>query len=486
MKKNFVILTLFCAFFAVSCGSGDSQKNTGELNEACYPNKTCNEGLVCDEEKNLCIEDYTNPAGDSDTLPEQTDSDTGNDADTVEQNDADTDTDSADDADSQPEPNDDDSTPEQSDNADSQSDEDADIDSGDDESTSSGIFAGSCTKDEAKYKTNKCIKGQSYYCATIDEDECKYFWKRNDLCKGECDSSTGKCAKTECSLNQAEAKIYECKGDDSFVCKVEQDINGEYRAYWNNSQSCISGCNKSTGRCNTYDCYNGTPFMCYQNQSFKCQTNEYKVYEECDEKGCDSSTGKCKNSKYCEKNEEGVTFCDGNILKTCDNSRLKSKNCFGGCDNSTLKCKPSKDPDSGLIWSQIADGDKAWNTWIESVEYCNNLTEEDFNDWRLPTISELRTLIQNCSNTAKNGSCHVADSCLSTDCANDACNGCVRDSCVHYNKLSYWRWGFGAWSSSTVENDIDNAWIVDFGRASIRYTEKNARWENGVVTICVR
>ena len=110
MKKIFVIFVLFCAFLAVSCGSGDSQKNTGEMNEACYPNKTCNEGLVCDEEKNLCIEDNTNQADDSDTLPEQTDIDTGNDADTAEQNDADADadTDSADDADSQPEPNDDD------------------------------------------------------------------------------------------------------------------------------------------------------------------------------------------------------------------------------------------------------------------------------------------------------------------------------------------------------------------------------------------
>ena len=103
MKKIFVIFALFCAFSAVSCGSGDSQKNTGGLNEPCYPNKTCNEGFVCEDEKNICVEDHANQADDSDTLPEQTESDTDNDADTIpEQNDADADTDSADDADTLP------------------------------------------------------------------------------------------------------------------------------------------------------------------------------------------------------------------------------------------------------------------------------------------------------------------------------------------------------------------------------------------------
>ena len=354
-------------------------------------------------------------------------------------------------------------------------------DSGENGSTSSGIFAGSCTKDEAKYKTNKCIKGQSYYCATIDEDECIYLWKKNDTCKGGCDSSTGKCEKKDCSLNQAEAHIYECKSDDSFECKEEQDVNGEYHAYWNNSQLCVTGCNKSTGRCNTYDC-NGNSFVCYQNQSFKCQYSKYEVYETCDEKGCDSATGKCKNSKYCEKNEEGLAFCDGNTLKTCDGSRFKSKNCFGGCDNSTLKCKPSKDHDSGLIWSQTFEDMMSWS---DSIEYCNNLTEDGFNDWRLPTISELRTLIQNCSDTAKNGSCHVTDSCLSTDCYNDACHGCEQDSCGHYNKLNYWIYGLSVWSSSTVENDVDNAWIIFFSTASIGYAEKSGDYE-GLVTLCVR
>ena len=58
--------------FMVSCGdgngSGDSGKKQGELYGSCYPNKTCNEGLTCDEENDVC-------------LPDGNDSDTDNDID---------------------------------------------------------------------------------------------------------------------------------------------------------------------------------------------------------------------------------------------------------------------------------------------------------------------------------------------------------------------------------------------------------------------
>ena len=68
MKKILVVFALFCTlFFAVSCDSGlkfenpndpnnkISQSKTGELGGECYRNKTCNEGLICDEESNSCV-----------------------------------------------------------------------------------------------------------------------------------------------------------------------------------------------------------------------------------------------------------------------------------------------------------------------------------------------------------------------------------------------------------------------------------------------
>ena len=50
-------------------------KQQGELYGRCYPNKTCNEGLVCDEENNTCIKD---PAHTDDDEPVQPDEDSDN------------------------------------------------------------------------------------------------------------------------------------------------------------------------------------------------------------------------------------------------------------------------------------------------------------------------------------------------------------------------------------------------------------------------
>ncbi len=66
----------------------ESGKKQGELYGRCYPNKTCNEGLVCDEENDTCIKeqkDDSEPADDSDSAPDNdTDSDTGTDNDIPE------------------------------------------------------------------------------------------------------------------------------------------------------------------------------------------------------------------------------------------------------------------------------------------------------------------------------------------------------------------------------------------------------------------
>lgn len=58
MKKILAVFALFCAiFFLVSCGGGKSDSKTGSLYEKCYPNETCDKGLVCDTENNVCIKD---------------------------------------------------------------------------------------------------------------------------------------------------------------------------------------------------------------------------------------------------------------------------------------------------------------------------------------------------------------------------------------------------------------------------------------------
>lgn len=70
MKKFLACFAFFAALvFVIGCGggsktSGESVSNFGKLGQECYPNRTCDEGLLCDEEKNICIEDPENPIND--------------------------------------------------------------------------------------------------------------------------------------------------------------------------------------------------------------------------------------------------------------------------------------------------------------------------------------------------------------------------------------------------------------------------------------
>ena len=102
MKRIFVIFAVFAAMFLIiSCGdvgevnvgdinvgtgtndqgnsdSSTSDKKQGELYGECYPNKTCNEGLVCDEENNTCIKktgSSENSDEDQESAPEQNNND---------------------------------------------------------------------------------------------------------------------------------------------------------------------------------------------------------------------------------------------------------------------------------------------------------------------------------------------------------------------------------------------------------------------------
>ncbi len=100
-------------------------------------------------------------------------------------------------------------------------------------------------------------------------------------------------------------------------------------------------------------------------------------------------------------------------------------------------------------------------TWSEAIQYCENLKEDGYSDWRLPTISELRTLIKNCPTTETGGACKVTSDCLSSKyCINKACGGCSNASDGRYSKLSDTEKWF--WSSSALSDDAKYAWLVGF------------------------
>ena len=106
-------------------------------------------------------------------------------------------------------------------------------------------------------------------------------------------------------------------------------------------------------------------------------------------------------------------------------------------------------------------------TWKEAEEYCSDLNEGGFSDWRLPTIDELRTLITGCSRTETGGSCRISakkGKILSKDWNSYDCGKC--GSGGGYSELGD-RGVF--WSSTTVPDAKKYVWRVDFDSGRIGY-----------------
>jgi len=121
-------------------------------------------------------------------------------------------------------------------------------------------------------------------------------------------------------------------------------------------------------------------------------------------------------------------------------------------------------------------------TWQDAMNYCNGLTQDGHSDWRLPTISELRSLIRGCPATETGGSCGVTDGCLSySGCRNSDCDGCSSGGgpaggCYWPDGMEgscslYWS---SYWSSSEREDYYDYAWDVNFVSGNVSSSDKVA------------
>jgi hypothetical protein len=107
------------------------------------------------------------------------------------------------------------------------------------------------------------------------------------------------------------------------------------------------------------------------------------------------------------------------------------------------------DNETGLQWQ---DNESATKTWQNAIDYCEALTLGDYNDWRLPNINELNSLVD--------------DSKYSPSMSP------VFESFASFNY----------WSSTTVANYSDNAWIVNvsYGHQYSYYFNYDSNYVRGV------
>ncbi|MCZ7583838.1 MAG: DUF1566 domain-containing protein [Deltaproteobacteria bacterium] len=125
------------------------------------------------------------------------------------------------------------------------------------------------------------------------------------------------------------------------------------------------------------------------------------------------------------------------------------------------------DTSSGLMWQVPANAETL--SWSDATAYCASLEWRGYTDWRLPSVSELRTVIVGCDATEPDGSCGVRDDCPDLDCTDDACGGCEGDECYLATPLdeSCSMENSEYWSSSVVGDQPDSVWFVDFYFAAI-------------------
>jgi|GEM_PF-2006315 len=127
-----------------------------------------------------------------------------------------------------------------------------------------------------------------------------------------------------------------------------------------------------------------------------------------------------------------------------------------------------------LMWQK---GNSDYINHFDAITYCENLSLNGWNDWRLPTISELRTIIEGCYYTIPNtGYCEVYDSCLSQSCddsgISNECNcsgnlGPAGDG--GYCEPGVWdNCAIQLWSASIVYDHDPYAWVIYYFAAWVK------------------
>ena len=113
------------------------------------------------------------------------------------------------------------------------------------------------------------------------------------------------------------------------------------------------------------------------------------------------------------------------------------------------------DDTTNLTWMDDANVSSKRKNWEEAIDYCNALEFADQNDWRLPNINEINSLI---ALSGEYPSIYL-----------DSSDGVDNDNGFENIYV------YSYWSSTTYAEDSNIGWYVDFqyGNNSI-YTKPNA------------
>ncbi len=104
--------------------------------------------------------------------------------------------------------------------------------------------------------------------------------------------------------------------------------------------------------------------------------------------------------------------------------------------------------------------------WNAAKQYCDDLTEDSYDGWRLPNIDELRTLIdEKHSGTTSGGSCRISENTGSLSQGFWTNSDCKGRTGGNFSKSG----DSGRLWSSSARPHSGNRWYVDFSSGEINH-----------------
>ena len=353
-------------------------KKQGELDGECYPNKTCNDGLICDKDNNICIKD----------------------SESSENND-DSDNSMHDDADSTDiEQNDNDAQPVQTNQCDTNPCNNV--------ANSTGI----CT-----------VSGSNYICGcksdyTWNGSECQTQTPLGNICTGQ-----NTCYDNSAYITCPTSSSKDFFGQDAYYASLGKCVPQSFTIQTISSQKVILDNNTgliwqqtiSTDKYQWDDAVsycNGLSYAGYSDwrlptpQELLTIVDNSKEYPAIDETYFpntpaylgyfwSSTTVNYTNSPdsaWC------VGFREGNVINNFSKTASIYVRCVRGNELPMSSFSTSTingdvivtDTKTGLVWQKTYQNGK---TWQQALKYCEDSTYAGYSDWRLPNKNELASLV---------------------------------------------------------------------------------------------
>ncbi|MEK7703551.1 MAG: DUF4215 domain-containing protein [Myxococcota bacterium] len=241
-----------------------------------------------------------------------------------------------------------------------------------------------------------------------------------------------------------------------------------------NGDGCSSQCAVESGwRCE------GSPSVCRLCDAScnpLCGNGELDDSETCDDgnvvvgDGCDALCQTEAAPDFCTANPGYCVNCgDGNLdaPEECDDgNEVAGDGCSVDCRN---ECPEGYyDAAIDLCWENPQGA--ANGVQVAAQTYCAALASTSGKAWRVPQISDLRSLVRSCATSALGGACPIDDVSDSGDSV-PSCNGCVTNAGPGVGGC-YWPSEMGAcadnlWSASVITDQTTYVWVVRFSDALI-------------------